>query len=213
MGGRKDRIEEHYEEAERIEREEYKPIVDWIDPSSEVLDVGCGTGSLSEPLVKKKDCKVWGIDISENALEKAEERGLKTRIADVDEGLDYEDDSFDYVILCDILEHVYRPRLLLEEAMRVGGFVEVAAPNVAFVQARLQLLMGKFPTAPLFGYEWHDTQHIHLFSYQDFKELLSELGGEIEREWFHTAPIIPQFLADWFPNMFASVFSVEVKEV
>lgn len=177
MEGRNEKIENYYEKVEDIEREEYVPIIKWIDPNSKVLDVGCGTGSLSVRLVREKDCEVWGIDISEKALEKAEERGLRTRTTDVDKGLNFEDDSFDHVILCDVLEHVHRPRLLLEEALRVGEFVEVAAPNVAFVQARLQLLMGRFPTAPLFGYEWYSTQHIHLFSYQDFKELLNELGG------------------------------------
>ncbi|KXB06252.1 hypothetical protein AKJ53_00960 [candidate division MSBL1 archaeon SCGC-AAA382F02] len=63
MEGRKEKIENRYEEAGDIEREEYEPIVNWIDPNSKVLDVGCGTGSLSVRLVKEKDCKVWGVDM------------------------------------------------------------------------------------------------------------------------------------------------------
>jgi methionine biosynthesis protein MetW len=178
MKGRNQVIEEYYENAEKIEREEFKPIIKWIKSNTKVLDVGCGVGSLGQSLTKEKNCEVWGVDVSNNAIRKAEEKGVKTSICDIDLGLKFNNDYFDYVILCDILEHVYRPRFVLEEALCVAaGSVIVASPNVAYWIARLQLLLGRFPRAPLFGYEWYNTPHIHLFSYRDFKDLVRSFGG------------------------------------
>lgn len=212
MKGRNQVIEKYYESIEKVERKEFKPIIEWVKPNTKVLDVGCGIRSLGQSLITEKNCEVWGVDISNNAIHRAEKKGIKASIHDIDLELKFNDDCFDYVILCDVLEHIYRPRFALEEALRVGGSVIVSSPNVAYWIARLQLLLGRFPRAPLFGYEWYNTQHIHLFSYRDFKDLLRSLGGIIVREWFH-APKIPAFLKNSFPNLLGTIFVVEIEKV
>ena len=196
--------------TKKVWRKEFKPIIEWVKPKSTVLDVGCGFGDLSEFLTKKKNCEVWGLDLNINAVQSTQKKGLKASCCDVDLGLKFRNDSFNYVVLCDILEHVYKPKFVLEEALRVGKHVIVASPNIAFITARMQLLFGNFPETPLFGYKWYNTQHIHLFSYNDFKDLLKSLGGLIIRKWFW-ARGTPTVLSNAFPNLFSVVFVVEIE--
>src|SRR5678815_1421647 len=48
-----------------------KLVEDWIEPNSIVLDVGVGDGTVSEYLIKNKQVKVVGLDISATACKKA----------------------------------------------------------------------------------------------------------------------------------------------
>ena len=62
-----------------------------------VLDVGCGAGSHSLYLQNDKNLKVTSIDISKNAIEACQLRGLKN--AKVQNILDMENEKFDTILL------------------------------------------------------------------------------------------------------------------
>src|SRR3989344_7196768 len=76
-----------------------------------ILDVGCGEGNLLIEL-KKKRLNVQGIDISEEALEKAKQRKLNVKKADLDKGLPLNANSFDAVITVSVLQHLFEPQKL-----------------------------------------------------------------------------------------------------
>jgi len=198
----------------RIHRYEYKYIESWIEEKSKVLDLGCGSGSLGERLITNRGCDVYGMDIDENAVAQALQKGLKARVSDMDLGLDFEDGSFDYVTVNVTLQMVYRPGFVLTEALRVGSQVIVSFPNFGHLYARLQmLLLGRMPKAPLYGYKWYDTRHIHLFSYADFKDCLKELNAKIVRKqflWLNSRT--ENKLSDWFPNLFSGVCILMIEQ-
>jgi len=62
-----------------------------------VLDVGCGAGSHSLYLQNDKSLEVTSIDISENAIQACQLRGLKN--AKVQNVLDLENETFDTILL------------------------------------------------------------------------------------------------------------------
>ncbi|WP_298136737.1 bifunctional 2-polyprenyl-6-hydroxyphenol methylase/3-demethylubiquinol 3-O-methyltransferase UbiG [Flavobacterium sp.] len=62
-----------------------------------VLDVGCGAGSHSLYLQNEKNLNVTSIDISENAIQACQLRGLKN--AKVQNILDLENEKFDTILL------------------------------------------------------------------------------------------------------------------
>jgi len=62
-----------------------------------VLDVGCGAGSHSLYLQNDKNLEVTSIDISENAIQTCQLRGLKN--AKVQNILDLENEKFDTILL------------------------------------------------------------------------------------------------------------------
>jgi SAM-dependent methyltransferase len=82
-----------------------------------ILDIGCGDGQIAAGLARTlgDDCRISGIDVMlrpQSAIEVAEYDG-KT--------IPFEDDSFDTVLLIDVLHHAEDPALLLKEAARVAG--------------------------------------------------------------------------------------------
>jgi SAM-dependent methyltransferase len=62
-----------------------------------VLDVGCGAGSHSIYLQNDKNLEVTSIDISENAIQTCQLRGLKN--AKIQNILDLENETFDTILL------------------------------------------------------------------------------------------------------------------
>jgi len=91
---------------------------------AKVLEVGCGTGPVCRVLATLPNvAEVTGVDPSEILLEKA--RGLSTDFDNITyvEGdgktLNFDDASFDVVILHTILTHVPDPQQILSEASRV----------------------------------------------------------------------------------------------
>ncbi len=100
---------------------------------SRVLEVGCGTGPICRALVSIPNInQVIGIDPSEHLLSKARELSEGHKGISYQEGdgrkLDFEDSSFDAVILHTTLTHVPGPEEILSEVRRLlkpGGWLGV----------------------------------------------------------------------------------------
>ena len=57
----------------RVDRIKKKIAADWINPGDEVLEIGCGAGSLAA-LMSQRGARVTAIDISEKMLTEAREK-------------------------------------------------------------------------------------------------------------------------------------------
>ena len=90
-------------------------VASLLPPESTVLDVGCGDGLLAAGILHRRPgIRIRGLDV------------LKRRAShiqvDIFDGLTvpYEDDSFDFVYLIDVVHHAQEPVRLLSEAARVS---------------------------------------------------------------------------------------------
>jgi len=103
-------------------------------PASTILDVGCGSASITCDLALLcPDGHVTGIDSSpdviKTARETAEKRNLSNTtflIADITQGLGFPDNCFDVIHAHQILQHLTDPAAALREMRRVvklGGLV------------------------------------------------------------------------------------------
>ena len=92
---------------------------------SNVLDIGCGYGALSY-ILTKEGVRCTGTEIDKNALSFAKrfsstiiKKGRPRFLQVKGELLPFKNNSFDTVALFDVIEHVRRPSILLEESKRV----------------------------------------------------------------------------------------------
>ena len=88
-----------------------------------LLDVGCGGGFLSEEFAKN-GARVTGIDPSPHLLSTAKEHAAMNSLSinyieGYGERIPLDDDSFDYVACCDVLEHVDDLDKVIGEISRV----------------------------------------------------------------------------------------------
>ena len=144
-------------------------FVDSISPNK-ILDIGCGEGKVLKQLRVYHPAPSIGID-----LDPARIRLAKTRSMDIPfavgnaQELPYEDNSFDFVMILEVLEHVGEPDLVLREAYRVTSkYLLASVPNEPWWRignlARLKYIrdLGNTP------------EHINHWSVRSFKTLISD---------------------------------------
>jgi SAM-dependent methyltransferase len=93
-------------------------VVDNVSSGSLVLDVGCNGGALAIPLLQKR-CYVKGVDLVEELVEKAKKRGVFAEVGEAEDLSQFDDNSFDYVICTEVIEHLFDPTKAVQEAYRV----------------------------------------------------------------------------------------------
>lgn len=92
-----------------------------LPQNSQVLDVGCGDGSLARLILKERpDLSIKGIDVLIRSQ-------TQIHISPFDgETFPFENASFDVVMFVDVLHHTGDPMVLLREAVRVSrGFLVI----------------------------------------------------------------------------------------
>lgn len=106
-----------------------------------ILDIGCGCAPISTLFAKRN--KIVGIDLSESALHRASQNGISSIIAGIEDRLPFRSKKFDFVLLTEVIEHIFDPVSLLKEIHRVlkdEGTIVCSVPNSAFILNRLFFL-------------------------------------------------------------------------
>ena len=117
-------------------------------PVGRILDLGCGTGSLTSPLVGL-GWEISGIELDPTDAHAASANGLTVINEELSTGIDLLDGcKFDVILAADILEHLPNPRdicvSLLPLLKDSHSRLIVSIPNVANILIRIQLLFGGF---------------------------------------------------------------------
>ncbi len=172
-----------YERAKRT-RVDYDLIASMILPNSRVLDVGCGDGELLLRLIEDKNIRPEGIELDQNLVAAAINRGLSVIHRDIEREINsYADDSFDYVILSQTMQTLKSPDKVFKQLLRVGKKVIVSFPNFAYFGSRLQLLFsGTAPITKELPFSWYNSPNIHFLSLKDFEKFCEHLGAKIEKK-------------------------------
>src|SRR6478736_2232803 len=118
-------------------------VAQMVDRGAKVLDVGCGDGELLRLLAETRGVDGRGIELSREGVNECVAKGQAVIQGDADTDLaDYPNDAFDYVILSQTLQAVRRPRVVLENMLRIGRNAIVSFPNFGHWRIRLQLGFG-----------------------------------------------------------------------
>lgn len=89
-----------------------------VPEMARVLEVGCNSGGLLNILSMRKNCYCNGIDISEELVKIAVQKGISAKYG-VAEEIPYGNNTFECVIMTEVLEHIYEPRVAIKECARV----------------------------------------------------------------------------------------------
>ncbi|TNC93305.1 MAG: methionine biosynthesis protein MetW [Thalassolituus sp.] len=157
-------------------RDDLRIIQQWVKPSSQVLDLGCGEGQLLSYLQANKQVNGYGLEINPDKITACIRNGVNVLEQNLDDGLsNFADDSMDTVIMTQALQVVRRPDELLEEMLRIGKEAIVTFPNFGFWKTRFYLLLkGRMPMSETLPYNWYDTPNIHMCTFRDFEILCHE---------------------------------------
>lgn len=153
-----------------------------LEGGKRVLDLGSGPGIVASHLAQANGRDVTCLDMDPDYLSVAAERGVTRTIeSDLDDTPWVEHlagESFDVIVLADVLEHLRHPeevlRLISERKLLASnGFVVVSIPNAAHESVIAELLTGNFeyrPTGLL------DHTHVRFFTLDSF-EAMCEANG------------------------------------
>jgi methionine biosynthesis protein MetW len=196
-------------------------VVALLEKGENLLDIGCGSGSL---LYKAKDkyTNLYGIDIVEENILKAKElfqknnRRVELTVMDVNNGIEFSDNFLDTVTIIAVLEHLFDPFFILKEIHRVlkpGGILILQVPNIAYLKYRLQLLFGKLPVTSS-PYNWPeigwDGGHLHYFTLKSLKDLFNRGGFKIEK--ISGSGLFANF-RNWWPSLLCGDIIIKARKI
>ena len=192
----------------------YKIISKWIPKNSHILDLGCGDGSMLYELKKELNVNGLGVEISEENIQLSLAKSLNVIEQDIDQGLsNFEDQSFDLVLMSQSIQALKRPDLALSEIVRIGKECIVSIPNFANLKCRLQLFItGKMPVSSALPHSWYSTPNLHLCSLKDFETLCLDSNISISEKKLIKVSGNSTFLSNLFPNLFAEIAVYKLKK-
>lgn len=163
----------------------------WVPKGVKVLDIGCGFGE-SLGYYEQRECDAYGVEADENIRRVAERFGFTVHVGLFDPDM-YQEDSFDYVTMAQVIEHVTDPLANLKGVARVlkyGGTLILSTPNSNGWGAKI---FGKK------WINWHAPYHLQHFSRKSMGIAAKKAGLKIERlrtitssewlyyQWLHLA--------------------------
>ncbi len=183
-------------------RSDFAAIAKWVEPGSQVLDVGCGDGSLLHHLKEAKQAHVYGVELADDKVLACVQKGLNVVQQDLEGGLAlFEDQSFDKVILSQTLQTIHQTARILSEIARVGKECIVSFPNFGHWSHRSAVLLGRMPVSKSLPYQWYDTPNVRVLTIADFEALAPAVGLELlDRVVFHVGHSV-----EFLPNLRGSL--------
>jgi len=145
-----------------------------------VLDVGCGSGGTGAALKRRQQVEVHGIELHEEAAEKARLvldgviRGDAEKMT-----LPFRPAYFDCIIYGDIVEHLVWPGDVVRRHrtfVAPHGCIIVTVPNVQYIGVLLKLVLGQWQYTP-FGIL--DSTHLRFFTRRGIAEMLTAAGYQV----------------------------------
>ena len=119
---------EHPTHMETLETPEQQARIEWLVrhtfPSMSILDVGCNRGYVLYKMANRREGKFCGVDINIENIELAMRTYYWIHFCQMDvlDGLQFDDNSYNIVVMADILEHLPSDKMdyAIQEGLRVA---------------------------------------------------------------------------------------------
>lgn len=177
-------------------------VVRLVGHGKQVLEIGCGSGSITRVLAQRNGCVMTGIELDPAAIAKATPYCAQVIRADLNSSRwpDLLDAGrrFDVVLAADVLEHLYDPWAALRQMTQLvapDGCVVVSLPHVGHAAVMACLVNGDFEYR-----DWGllDRTHIRFFGLKNIEDLFAQAELKIiEAKYVVAAPEATEFAPGW----------------
>lgn len=177
------------------------------------VDLGCGSGD-DLAVIKKYNpgAECFGVDFGNWNEQALTQKGIKVVSLNIEKDrLPFDDESMDFVVLNQVLEHTKEIHWINHEifrCLRIDGHLYLGVPNVLSLHNRLLALIGFHPTQAKML-----SAHVRCFSKRDTSSFYREIAGTcVNVTEFYGAQFYPfpkpiaRPLANTFPALAFSIF-------
>jgi len=180
-------------------------ILDMIEPSASVLDLGSGDGAVLRYLNEKGQIKGIGVDVSDDMIKRAKQIGVEVLKLDIS-NLDNLDNlpEVDYILGLEMIEHMPIPEAFVQKIKKKARKAMIfSIPNTGYYGHRLRLLFGRFPL------QWvvHPGEHLRFWTATDIVLWVKAMGLHLNKLILYEGlPVLNKL----FPKLFAKGIIVKI---
>ncbi len=177
-------------------------VVRMVGFDKRVLEIGAGPGSISRVLTRTSRCRVTALELDEAVIPLLEGSCERVHRADLNstswpENL-LNEEKFDVVVAADVLEHLYDPRSVLEQAKSLiddNGYIVASLPHAGYHGVLASLLDENFEYR---SNGLLDQGHIRFFGVKNIQALFDDAGlGIVDAEFVIRLPEDTEFARVW----------------
>jgi SAM-dependent methyltransferase len=193
-------------EADMAFKRRVRTIFEWVNPQEDslILDAPCGRGFYLNMFRYASNCRLVGLELDTDVIGKAQHHvghlpQMMLNHASI-YAMPYADNSFDAVIMSEVLEHLDDDVAGLREAYRVvkpNGVVAITVPNANYpfwwdpINKTLETLFKTHISDGMFAGIW--ANHVRLYTPQQLRDAAVAAGFIVEEErafTHHSFPFI-----------------------
>jgi 2-polyprenyl-3-methyl-5-hydroxy-6-metoxy-1,4-benzoquinol methylase len=172
------------------EQQRVKIIFDYFNkfkPKGAILDVGCGNGQMMY-WAKKRGFEPSGVELNKRTADHAKEKGFNVYNGFL-ENAEFPKNSFDFIFLGEIIEHVNNPRSFIKDCskyLKSGGLIGITTPNLDCMWSKTTFLFYKYFKIP-----WSSVTppyHLFQFSTSNLDLLMNQEKFSLVKESFTRIP-------------------------
>ena len=176
-------------------------VIRLIGRDKNVLEIGCGPGSITKVLADQNNCKVTGLELDPEAIKKVKPYCVNVMQADLNSSewpAILKNYQFDVVLAADVLEHLYDPWSSLKRMVPLineNGYIVISLPHVGHAAVAACLINGDFDYR-----DWGllDKTHIRFFGFKNIEDLFAQANLKIiEARYVTKPPEKSEFASSW----------------
>lgn len=180
-----------------------------VPSRSQVLELGCATGYMTQYMSQTLECSVTAADNDETALKYAGVFAKRTVLGDLNKAKTWREIQstglFEVVLASNVIEHLADTKFQFEQihqSLNQHGKCIIVVPNIAWWRSRWRLLRGSWEYEE---YGLFDETHLRFFSVLSLRKALQDSGFHVIDEAYDPAGGAKWFtpLLKQFPNAYA----------
>jgi 2-polyprenyl-3-methyl-5-hydroxy-6-metoxy-1,4-benzoquinol methylase len=169
-------------------------VTSLVSQAGRVLDVGCGTGCVTETILSNTRASVVGIEPDEERCNLARSKGLNVFHGLLSAEFLTEHGPFDTIVFADVLEHLPNPGAMIQlarDGLSSKGTIVVSVPNIANWFVRVDILRGRFRYRDC---GIMDATHLRWFTHDTLHEFFKNLGFEVTDHLYSVNSFMPEYV-------------------